>query len=205
MRVPFCTHVAACQYGLPLPKAWAFLVQLLCSVRNRQALLASASLSSVSCWPQKFQTACYPQPLAEGVPSCAQPFLSLSGEVIIVFFLWPINPPCIARAWGRYLQHCCLERFPRAQHLPVPSAQPGFNALKLLVSSPPSLLIWYRPASCCSVAVFFRSSLTVWFNTHACGSRAAVPSEPLALLLRPRQGSGHGFLPYPSRMNLSDH
>ena len=89
VHAPYCCHVAACQYGLPLPKAWAFWA-------------SHPVLEPVSCkcpHPPRFhpsfagkrnpdgsfasrQTACYPDALAAAIARQVAPFLSVRQDPV---------------------------------------------------------------------------------------------------------------------------
>ena len=112
VHAPFCTHIAACQFGMPLPKAWAFwcnhdvLSSLGCSCPHPPGFhpsLAGKRNSDGSFTTR--HTACYPQPLASAIASCMQPFLSLLADPIKLShwrtflppaLIWPL-PGCLAR------------------------------------------------------------------------------------------------------------
>ncbi|CAE7247983.1 unnamed protein product, partial [Symbiodinium pilosum] len=95
VHAPYCAHVAACQYGLALPKAWAFWANF-------------SVLATVACkcpHPPRFhppfagrrnadgsfatrQTACYPDALAAAIAAQIAPFLSVRSAAV-AFGEWP--------------------------------------------------------------------------------------------------------------------
>ena len=116
VHAPFCTHIAACQFGMPLPKAWAFwcnhdvLSSLGCSCPHPPGFhpsLAGKRNSDGSFTTR--HTACYPQPLASAIASCMQPFLSLLADPIKLShwrtflppaLIWPLPGPRIEDGAG---------------------------------------------------------------------------------------------------------
>ena len=107
VHAPFCTHVAACQFGLALPKAWAFwsnfdlLSALGCRCPHPPRFHPSfaGKRNSDGSFAAR-QTACYPQPLAEAIANCIQHFMSLRAEPVLfaswrellpVSFIWPLS------------------------------------------------------------------------------------------------------------------
>ena len=92
VHAPYCVHVAACQYGLPLPKAWAFwsnfsvLSPVACKCSHPPGFHPSFAgrRSSDGSFATR-QTACYPDKLAAAIavlfcPSGLQQCLSRTGH-----------------------------------------------------------------------------------------------------------------------------
>ena len=107
VHAPFCAHIAACQFGLPLPKAWAFwsnfdlLSALGCRCPHPPRFHPSfaGKRNSDGSFATR-QTACYPQPLAEAIAKCIQHFMSLLDEPVLfaswrdllpASFIWPVS------------------------------------------------------------------------------------------------------------------
>ena len=91
-QAPCCTHVAACQFGMPLPKAWAFwcnfdiLSPLGCRYRSHPPRFHpsfAGRRNSDGSFATR-HTACYPQPLAKGIAACVQHFLSFRREPVLL-------------------------------------------------------------------------------------------------------------------------
>ena len=124
VHAPFCTHIAACQFGLALPKAWAFwsnfdlLSGLGCRCPHPPRFHPSfaGKRNSDGSFATR-QTACYPQPLAEAIAACIQHFMSMRAEpftfaswreLLPPSFLWPIRSvrvedgagTCSSAFWG---------------------------------------------------------------------------------------------------------
>ena len=113
-------YVAACQFGLPLPKAWAFWCNFDLGCRCPHPPRFHPSFAGKRNSDGSFatrQTACYPQLLAEGIALSVQHFLSILSEPVPftawrqflpATFIWPIAShriedgagTCSSAFWG---------------------------------------------------------------------------------------------------------
>ena len=100
VHAPYCAHVAACQYGLPLPKEWAFwanfsvLAPIACKCPHPPRFHPSfAGRRNADGSFATRQTACYPDALAAAIAAQIAPFLSIRSTAI-AFGEWPsLLPP----------------------------------------------------------------------------------------------------------------
>ena len=124
VHAPYCVHVAACQYGLPLPKAWAFwsnfsvLSPVACKCSHPPGFHPSFAgrRSSDGSFATR-QTACYPDKLAAAIAAAMAPFLSVRTSTVPFAnwssllppeFIWPMQPAriedgagtCSSAFWG---------------------------------------------------------------------------------------------------------
>ena len=146
VHAPFCTHIAACQFGMPLPKAWAFwcnhdvLSSLGCCCPHPPGFhpsLAGKRNSDGSFATR--HTACYPQPLASAIASCMQPFLSLLADPIKLSDWRTFLPPALI--WPHALR---TEQVPPAQ----PSGGCLVRQISFARSAPFGSGVWRRLAFC---------------------------------------------------------
>ena len=124
VHAPYCVHVAACQYGLPLPKAWAFwsnfsvLSSVACKCSHPPGFHPSfAGRRSPDGSFATRQTACYPDKLAAAIAAAIAPFLSVRTSMVAfedwssllpTEFIWPMQPgriedgagTCSSAFWG---------------------------------------------------------------------------------------------------------
>ena len=125
VHAPFCCHVAACQYGLPLPKSWAFwashpvLQPVACKCPHPPRYHPSfAGRRNPDGSFATRQTACYPDALAAALAQHIAPFLSVRQDPVPLSawtsflprtFVWPCHSSriedgagtCSSAFWGK--------------------------------------------------------------------------------------------------------